>query len=84
MEDGYPVPALELVEGVFTRHENAEGGNPLNYRHRGFVTSADHGNVASDKIGLPIVECMMVKKLVPGALDRIKGTVDYSFYEVLR
>ncbi len=59
-------------------------GNPLNYRSRGFVTSADHGIVASEKIGLPTVECMMVKELVPGALDRIKGVVDYSFYEVLR
>ena len=59
-------------------------GNPLNYRPRGFVTSADFGIVASEKIGLPAVECMMVKELVPGALDRIKGVVDYSFYEVLR
>ena len=59
-------------------------GNPLNYRPRGFVTSADHGIVASEKIGLPAVECMMVKELAPGALDRIRGVVDYSFYEVLR
>ena len=59
-------------------------GNPLNYRPRGFVTSADHGIVASEKIGLPAVECMMVKELVPGALDHIKGVVDYSFYKVLR
>ena len=34
-------------------------GNPLNYRSRGFVTSTDHGIVASEKIGLPAVECMM-------------------------
>ena len=59
-------------------------GNPLNYRPRGFVTSADHGIVASEKIGLPAVECMMVKELAPGALDRIRGVVDYSFYETLR
>ena len=59
-------------------------GNPLNYRSRGFVTSADHGIVAGEKIGLPAVECMMVKELAPGALDRIHGVVDYSFYEVLR
>lgn len=58
-------------------------GNPANYRSRGFVTSADHGIVAGDKIDLPAVECLMVKELVPGALENIKGTVDYSFYDVL-
>ena len=59
-------------------------GNPLNCRLRGFVTSADHGIVASEKIGLSAVECMMVKELVPDALNRIHGVVDDSFYEVLR
>lgn len=58
-------------------------GNPANYRSRGFVTSADYGIIAGEKIGLPAVECMMVKELIPGALGRIKGVVDYSFYEVL-
>ena len=38
----------------------------------------------AEKIGLPAVECMMVKELARGALDRIHGVVDYSFYEVLR
>lgn len=59
-------------------------GNPANYRSRGFVTSADYGIVAGKKINLPAVECMMVKELVPGTLDSIKGVVDYSFYEALR
>ena len=58
-------------------------GNPANYRSRGFVTSADHGIVAGEKIGLPAVECMMVKELASGALENIKGTVDYSFYDAL-
>ena len=26
----------------------------------------------------------MIKELVPGALEHIHGTVDYSFYETLR
>ena len=58
-------------------------GNPANYRSRGFVTSADHGIIAGEKIDLPAVECMMVKELVAGALENIKGTVDCSFYDIL-
>lgn len=80
----------ELIEYGFEKAKNIGfsavlvEGNPLNYRSRGFVTSADHGIVAGEKIGLPAVECLMVKELVPGALESIKGVVDYSFYEVLR
>jgi HAD superfamily hydrolase (TIGR01549 family) len=59
-------------------------GNPQNYNSRGFETSYQHGIVASPKIGLPAVECLMVKELVAGALSHIKGTVDYSDYECLR
>ena len=58
-------------------------GDPRNYRARGFVTSADHGIVAGPGIHLPHVDCLMVKELVPGALERIHGQVDYSFYEAL-
>ena len=58
-------------------------GNPRNYNPRGFETSYPHGIVASPKIGLPAVECLMVKELVSGALDNIKGMVDYSDYECL-
>ena len=35
-------------------------------------------------IGLPAVECLMVKELVAGTLSHIKGTVDYSDYECLQ
>ena len=59
-------------------------GNPKNYNPRGFVTSADHGIIAGPDIHLPHVSCLMVKELVPGALEQIHGTVDYSFYETLR
>ena len=58
-------------------------GNPANYRARGFVTSALHGIVAAESVGLPAVECLMVKELVPGGLSGIRGTVAYSDYECL-
>ena len=59
-------------------------GNPKNYHPRGFVTSADCGIVAGPDIHLPHVSCLMIKELVPGALEHIHGIVDYSFYETLR
>ena len=59
-------------------------GNPRNYRARGFVTSADYGIVAAPSVGLPAVECLMVKELVPGALEHIQGRVAYSMYDALR
>lgn len=59
-------------------------GNPLNYRSRGFKTSADYGVYASEKIGLPAVECLMIQELVPGALKDVNGSLDYSFYDSLR
>ena len=59
-------------------------GNPKNYNPRGFVTSADHGIIAGPAIHLPHVSCMMIKELIPGALEHIHGIVDYSFYETLR
>lgn len=58
-------------------------GNPRNYNPRGFETSYHHGIVAGPNIDLPAVECLMVKELVSGALDNIKGIVDYSDYECL-
>ena len=58
-------------------------GNPMNYRSRGFVTSADYGITAHESVGLPAVECLMVKELVPGALKDIRGVVCYSDYETL-
>ena len=59
-------------------------GNPMNYRSRGFVTSADFGITAHESVGLPAPECLMVKELVPGGLDGIYGQVCYSDYECLR
>ena len=59
-------------------------GNPMNYRSRGFVTSAPYGITAHESVGLPAPECLMVKELVPGALAGIHGQVRYSDYECLR
>ena len=59
-------------------------GDPRNYRSRGFETSAAHGIVAGPNIHLPHVDCLMVRELVPGALEHIHGQVDYSFYDTLR
>ena len=59
-------------------------GNPQNYRSRGFVTSAPYGITAHESVGLPAEECLMVKELVPGGLDGIRGQVCYSDYECLR
>ena len=59
-------------------------GNPQNYRSRGFKTSADYGIVAGESVGLPAVECMMVKELCENALDHISGVVEYSEYKSLK
>ena len=59
-------------------------GNPMNYRSRGFVTSAPFGIIAHESVGLPAPECLMVKELIPGGLTGIQGQVAYSDYECLR
>ncbi len=59
-------------------------GNPMNYRSRGFVTSADFGITAHESVGLPAPECLMVKELVPGGLNGIQGQVCYADYDCLR
>lgn len=59
-------------------------GNPMNYRSRGFVPSADFGITAHASVGLPAPECLMVKELIPGGLDGIHGQVAYADYECLR
>ena len=59
-------------------------GNPRNYNARGFETSYPHGIVAAPSVGLPAVECLMVQELVDGALEHIKGSLEYSYYECLR
>lgn len=58
-------------------------GNPMNYRNRGFVTSAPFGITAHESVGLPAPECLMVKELIPGGLDGIKGIVAYDDYQSL-
>ena len=59
-------------------------GNPRNYNSRGFVTSASYGIVAAPSVGLPATECLMVKELIPGSLEHIRGVVDYSEYQSLK
>lgn len=59
-------------------------GDPMNYRSRGFVTSAPFGITAHESVGLPAPECMMVQELVPGGLEGIHGQVCYSDYKALR
>ena len=59
-------------------------GNPQNYNPRGFKTSQDFEIYAHESVGLPAPECLMVIELKEGALEHIKGKVEYSFYEALR
>lgn len=58
-------------------------GNPQNYYSRGFQASYRFGIEAGPNITLPHPDCLMVKELEKGALGRISGLVDYSFYESL-
>lgn len=79
----------ELIESGFERAKTMGfkavlvEGNPKNYNPRGFVTSADYGILASTKIHLPHINCLMIKELEDGALEKMSGTVDYSFYDAL-
>ena len=59
-------------------------GNPMNYRSRGFVTSAPFGITAHASVGLPAPECLMVRELIPGGLEGIRGQVNYSDYQALQ
>lgn len=59
-------------------------GNPMNYRSRGFTTSARYGIFAAESVHLPHEDCLMVTELVPGALEGIHGYIDYSMYETLK
>ena len=58
-------------------------GNPRNYHARGFVTAADHGILPGKSVHLPAIECLMIKELKAGALEKIAGTVDYYDYQTL-
>ena len=59
-------------------------GDPNNYKSRGFQTSADFGITAGKSVGLPAVECLMVKELCQGSIDHIKGVVEYTDYKSVR
>lgn len=59
-------------------------GNPQNYTSRGFKPSYKFGIEAGENIKLPSPDCLMVKELQNGALGKINGFVDYSFYDTLR
>lgn len=58
-------------------------GNPRNYNSRGFQPSYKFGVEAGPNLKLPHPDCLMIKELKEGALEYIKGLVDYSFYEAL-
>ena len=80
----------ELIEYGFERAKKMGfkavivEGNPMNYRSRGFKTSADYGIVAAESVGLPAVECLMVRELCENALQHISGVVEYTDYKSLR
>lgn len=59
-------------------------GKPQNYKNRGFQSSYKFGIEAGPNINLPHPDCLMVKELEDGALEHMRGLVDYSFYESLR
>ncbi len=56
-------------------------GDPANYHARGFERAATHGILAGETVHLPHIDCLMVKELIPGTLQNIRGTVEYDFYE---
>jgi predicted N-acetyltransferase YhbS len=58
-------------------------GNPQNYVPRGFQPSYKYGIEAGANIKLPHPDCLMVKELKNGTLEKMNGFVDYSFYEAL-
>ena len=80
----------ELIEFGFEKAKNLGykavivEGNPMNYRSRGFVTSAGYGITAHESVGLPAPECLMVRELIPGSLAGIHGQVCYADYECLQ
>ena len=75
MREDRRVAALDLVEAVFTAHENAQDGKLV----RRLVEE-----IRSKRFYLPELELMMVKELVPGGLDGIRGQVSYRDYETLQ
>ncbi|MBD5169969.1 MAG: N-acetyltransferase [Oscillibacter sp.] len=58
-------------------------GNPQNYNPRGFQPSYKFGIEAGPDMKLPHPDCLMVKELEEGSLDKMSGFIDYSYYEAL-
>lgn len=58
-------------------------GNPQNYHSRGFQSSYLFGIEAGPNIKMPSPDCLMVKELEQGALEKMSGLVDYTFYQSL-
>jgi predicted N-acetyltransferase YhbS len=58
-------------------------GNPQNYKNRGFQSSYKYGIEADPSVHLPHPDCLMVKELEDGVLERMSGLVEYSFYKSL-
>lgn len=58
-------------------------GNPKNYNSHGFQSSYKFGIEAGPNINLPHPDCLMIKELENGTLNRMSGIVDYSFYQTL-
>ncbi len=73
---------FEMAKGMGYQAILVEG-NPRNYNPRGFQASYKYGIEAGPNIKLPHPDCLMVKELESGALDKISGLVDYSYYETL-
>ncbi len=59
-------------------------GDPKNYTARGFLPSYRFGVEAGERLRLPHPDCLMFKELTPGAAAKMRGHVDYSFYDTLR
>lgn len=59
-------------------------GDPRNYTSRGFQPSHRFGITAGPAMHIPHPDCLMAMELERGALSKMSGVVDYSFYETLR
>ncbi|MBO5208215.1 MAG: hypothetical protein J6B68_02605 [Lachnospiraceae bacterium] len=74
METKYETKSLNLVEKVFTEHDNEQEGK--------LVRSLVEGNPAKT-VHLPSIDCLMATELVEGALNHIHGYVEYDCYKSL-
>lgn len=94
--EGYLDESLELVERVFAESEGEESGKLVRTlveeirSKRFYLPELDLVMLDEYKhvIGYAMfsrfhLECLMVKELVSGALEKIKGMVDYSDYDCL-